>query len=78
MMSAMVRKPCSSACGAAVCSAFASTRGLVSLTICSQKSTNTRLSWKIVWSNMYSAASPRLTIHSASGGVLMPYAMFCA
>ena len=27
---------------------------------------------------MYSAASPRLKIHSASGGVLMPYAMFCA
>ena len=27
---------------------------------------------------MYSAASPRLMIHSASGGGLMPYAMFCA
>ena len=38
---------------------------MVSLTICSQKSTPTRLSWKMLWSNMYSAASPRLTIHSA-------------
>ena len=64
--------------GAAVCSAFASRLGFVSLTICSQKSTNTRLSWKIEWSNMYSAASPRLKIHSASGGILIPYAMFCA
>ena len=42
--------------------------GLVSLTICSQKSTPTRLSWKMLWSNMYSAASPRLTIHSAMRG----------
>src|ERR1700740_2598717 len=27
---------------------------------------------------MYSAASPRLMIHSAMFGCLMPYAMFCA
>jgi hypothetical protein len=44
----------------------------------SQKSTKTMLSWKIVWSNMNSAASPRLMIHSASGGGFTPYAMFCA
>ena len=58
--------------GASVFSAFAHTLGLVSLTICSQKSTNTRLSWKMMWSKMYSAASPRFTIHSASGGGLTP------
>ena len=40
--------------------------------VCSQKSTNTRLSWKIVWSKMYSAASPRFTMCSPSGGVLTP------
>ncbi len=32
----------------------------------------------MVWSKMYSAASPRFTIHSPSGGVFTPYAMFCA
>jgi hydrogenase large subunit len=32
----------------------------------------------IAWSNMYSAASPRLKIISPRIGVLMPYAMFCA
>ncbi len=74
----MVRKPWILAFGAAVCSAFASTPGLVSLTICSQKSTPTRLSWKMLWSNMYSAASPRFTIHSAIGGGRTPKAMFCA
>ncbi len=31
----------------------------------------------MLWSNMYSAASPRLTIHSAMAGGLTPYAMFC-
>ncbi len=71
-MSAIVRWPCNSAWGASVRSAFSSTLGLVSLTICSQKSTNTRLSWKMMWSKMYSAASPRLTIHSPSGGGLTP------
>src|SRR5215216_1289901 len=45
------------ALGASVCSARSSRLGLVSATICSQKSTNTRLSWKMVWSKMYSAAS---------------------
>ena len=59
-------------------SARASTLGLVFRTMASQKSTNTRLSWKIVWSNMYSAASPRLMTFSACGGGLIPYAMFCA
>src|ERR1017187_9161005 len=44
MMSAMVLYPCSLECAAFVFSAFASTLGLVSLTICSQKSTPTRLS----------------------------------
>lgn len=38
----------------------------------------TRFSWKMLWSNMYSAASPRLTIHSATCGGCTPYAMFCA
>ena len=33
---------------------------------------------KMLWSNMYSAASPRLMIHSAIGGGLTPNAMFCA
>src|ERR1700721_1720554 len=56
----------------------AQTPGFVSRTIFSQKSTPTRLSWKILWSNMYSAASPRLTIHSAIGGGLIPNAMFWA
>ena len=68
MMSAMVRYPCASACGAWVFSALASTPGLVSETIFSQKSTPTRFSWKMLWSNMYSAASPRLMIHSAMCG----------
>ena len=68
MMSAMVLKPCRLACGAAVFCALAQTPGLVSFTICSQKSTPTRLSWKMLWSNMYSAASPRLTIHSPMRG----------
>ena len=31
-----------------------------------------------MWSKMYSAASPRFTIHSPSGGVFTPNAMFCA
>ncbi len=66
------------ACGAVVRSAFASTEGLVSLTICSQKSTPTRLSWNRLWSNMYSAASPRLMIHSARCGGRTPNAMFWA
>src|SRR5215470_276150 len=52
--------------------------GFVSLTICSQKSTPTRLSWNMLWSNMYSAASPRFTIHSAIAGGRIPKAMFCA
>ena len=63
-MSPIVRYPCVFAPGASVFSALAQTAGFVSLTICSQKSTNTRLSWKMMWSKMYSAASPRLTIHS--------------
>ena len=54
-MSAIVRYPCVAALGASVFSAFLSRLGFVSFTICSQKSTKTRLSWKIVWSNMYSA-----------------------
>jgi hypothetical protein len=78
MMSAMVAWPCTSARGAGVRSARSRSCGFVSLTMRSQKSTNTRLSWKMAWSNMYSAASPRFTISSASGGILMPYAMFCA
>src|SRR6185295_19514143 len=57
---------------------FASTPGLVSFTICSQKSTPTRLSWKMLWSNMYSAASPRFTIHSPRFGGRTPNAMFWA
>ena len=57
---------------------FGETAGFVSFTICSQKSTPTRLSWKILWSNMYSAASPRFTIHSAIAGGRIPKAMFCA
>ena len=32
----------------------------------------------MLWSNMYSAASPRLMIHSARGGGFTPNAMFCA
>src|ERR1700716_2186748 len=68
MMSAIVRNPCSAACGDSVRSACSRTPGLVSLTICSQKSTPTRLSWKMLWSNMYSDASPRLTIHSPHRG----------
>ena len=71
-MSPIVRYPWTFAPGASADSAFAQTLGFVSLTICSQKSTNTRLSWKMMWSKMYSAASPRLTIHSASGGGLTP------
>ncbi len=71
-MSPIVRYPCTLAPGASADSALAHTLGLVSRTICSQKSTNTRLSWKMMWSKMYSAASPRLTIHSASGGGLTP------
>ena len=78
MMSAMVRKPWSAACGAGVFCAFSHTLGLVIFTICSQKSTPTRLSWKMLWSNMYSAASPRLTIHSAIAGGRTPNAMFWA
>ena len=60
MMSPIVRLPWIAAFGAGVLFAFASNVGLVSPTIFAQKSTNTRLSWKIAWSNMYSAASPRL------------------
>ena len=78
MMPAMVRWPCTSACGASVLSALASTEGLVSRTIRSQKSTPTRLSWKRLWSNMYSAASAQLMIHSARAGGFTPNAMFCA
>ena len=48
--------------------ALSQTLGLVSFTICSQKSTPTKLSWKMLWSNMYSAASPRFTIHSRDRG----------
>jgi hypothetical protein len=44
-------------------------------TIFSQKSTPTRFSWKMLWSNMYSAASPRLTICSPSAGGRTPYAI---
>src|SRR5208282_6647286 len=32
----------------------------------------------MLWSNMYSAASPRFTIHSASAGGRTPNAIFCA
>ena len=64
--------------GASVFRAFSQTPGFVSRTIFSQKSTPTRLSWKMLWSNMYSAASPRLTIHSAIAGGLIPYAIFWA
>src|SRR5258705_10771748 len=74
MISAMVRYPCRLACGEDVVSAFASTLGLVSFTICSQKSTPTRFSWKMLWSNMYSAASPRLMIHSPRCGGRPPEA----
>ena len=49
-----------SAFGAGVCSAFASTAGLVSSTICSQKSTFAMQSLKIAWSNMKSAVSAML------------------
>src|SRR5215472_1272105 len=45
IMSAILRYRCCSACGASVRSARSSTPGLVSRTICSQKSTPTRLSW---------------------------------
>jgi hypothetical protein len=38
--------------GAGVCSAFLSSDGFVSLTICSQKSTFAMQSLKIAWSNM--------------------------
>ena len=48
----------------------------VSAIIFSQKSTPTRLSWYRLWSNMYSAASPTLMIHSARCGGRTPYAMF--
>ena len=72
MMSPIVRYPWSAACGASVRLAFSSTPGLVSLTIFSQKSTPTRFSWKMLWSNMYSAASPRLTIHSPRAGGCTP------
>ncbi len=78
MMSAIVLKWWIPACGAGVFWALSQTLGLVSLTICSQKSTPTRLSWKMLWSNMYSAASPRLTIHSPIAGGRMPKAMFWA
>ena len=77
-MSAIVLYPWTFAPGASVFSALASTLGFVSFTICSQKSTNTRLSWKMMWSKMYSAASPRFTIHSPSGGGFTPYAICCA
>lgn len=72
MMSAILRNPWTSPRGASVFLAVASRPGFVSATIRSQKSTKTRLSWNSVWSNMYSAASPRLMIHSASGGGLIP------
>ena len=72
MMSPMVRYPCSAACGASVWLACSSTPGLVSPTIFSQKSTPTRFSWKMLWSNMYSAASPRLMIHSPRCGGRTP------
>ena len=72
MMSAIERRPCTPARGAGVFSARASTLGLVCLTMASQKSTNTRLSWKIMWSNRYSAASPRFVIISAIFGLLIP------
>jgi len=49
MMSAIVLKPWMSEPGAAVFSAFASSDGLVSLTICSQKSTFAMQSLKIAW-----------------------------
>ena len=52
MMSAIVLYPWMSQCGAVVFSAFARTDGLVSLTICSQKSTLHMQSLKIAWSNM--------------------------
>ena len=52
MMSATVLKPWMSECGAAVFSAVASSDGLVSLTICSQKSTFAMQSLKIAWSKM--------------------------
>ena len=32
----------------------------------------------MLWSNMYSADSPRLMIHSPRCGGFTPYAMFCA
>ena len=41
-----------SECGAEVLSAFASSDGFVSLTICSQKSTFAMQSLKIAWSKM--------------------------
>ena len=52
MMSAIVLKPWMSPCGADVSSALFITEGLVSLTICSQKSTLHMQSLKIAWSNM--------------------------
>jgi len=72
MMSPMVRYPWSAACGASVLLARSSTPGFVSPTILAQKSTPTRFSWKMLWSNMYSAASPRLMIHSARCGGRTP------
>ena len=52
MMSAIVLKPWMSLCGAGVFSAVARSVGLVSLTICSQKSTFAMQSLKIAWSKM--------------------------
>ena len=49
-----------SECGDAVFSAVLSSVGLVSFTICSQKSTFAMQSLKIAWSNMKSADSARL------------------
>ena len=52
MMSAIVLNPWMSPPGAGVFSALASSEGLVSLTICSQKSTLAMQSLKIAWSKM--------------------------
>jgi hypothetical protein len=71
MMSPMVGSRGSRRAGASVSVRALHDAGFVSRTICSQKSTNTGV-LEDVWSNMYSAASPRFTIHSPSGGVLTP------
>ena len=60
MMSAIVWYPWMSLPGAEVFSAVASRLGLVSFTICSQKSTFAMQSLKIAWSNMKSAVSAML------------------